>query len=75
MIDKAFIIIRFYKWLFWIGLIFFMVSCVPQYSVKREPTKRQIYIWQEGDSLEKIAAKFNTLARVTDSQVSPVFIY
>ena len=39
-------------------LIFFVLSCVPQYSVKRESTKKQIYIWQEGDSLEKISAKF-----------------
>ena len=58
MIDKIFVIIRFYKWFFLLGLIFFMVSCVPQYSVKKETTKKQIYIWQEGDSLEKVAAKF-----------------
>ena len=50
--------INIYRWLFWIGLIFFVLSCVPQYSVKRESTKKQIYIWQEGDSLEKISAKF-----------------
>ena len=50
--------INIYRWLFWIGLIFFVLSCVPQYSVKRESTKKQIYIWQEGDSLEKVSAKF-----------------
>ena len=52
--------INIYRWLFWIGLIFFALSCVPQYSVKRESTKKQIYIWQEGDSLEKAtkSAKF-----------------
>ncbi len=58
MIDKTFIIIRFYRWLVAVGLIFFVVSCLPNYPVKTNQTKEQIYIWQTGDSLEKIAAKF-----------------